>query len=73
MCRRLPLPAASPAPPQSGGAFDLPDNRGFLLHLLQQDFPDQIESPEDLGIGKPVVDDIPLFARHQHAPVFHHV
>jgi hypothetical protein len=55
------------------GTFHLLDNRAFSLHLLEQDFPDQIERIEDLGIGQPVVHDIPVFAGQEHSSVFHHV
>jgi len=55
------------------GTFHLPDNHAFPLHLLEQDFPDQIERIEDLGIRQPVVHDIPVFASQEHSPVFHHV
>jgi hypothetical protein len=55
------------------GTFHLPDNRALPLHLLEQDFPDQIECIEDLWVAQSVVHDIPVFAGPEHAPVFHHV
>ena len=55
------------------GAFHLPDNRAFPLHLLEQDFPDQIKRVKNLGIRQPVVHNIPVFAGSKHSPVFHHI